>query len=93
MATRKALKSESNDESVEFTFRGLTLSIPVGKSMSIDALEAFEENKLAKFVSLSLGAEQWDSVKKSGSFTVGDLGDLVAAMTEAMGTSQGESKR
>lgn len=89
MGTRKALKGESNDENVTFKYRDLDLSIAVGKQMDIDALEAFEDNKLVRFVSLSLGPEQWAKVKANG-FTVGDLGDLVQAMTEAMGTSKGE---
>ena len=93
MATAKKppnpLEAEANDESVEFEFRGVKLTAPMGDAYPIEAIEAYEENKMVSFVKVMLGPAQMSKVSKELK-TLKDLRELAEAMTAAQDTSLGE---
>lgn len=90
MAVRKALEAEAKDESIKFTFRGVSLVVSTGENVDIDVMKAYEDGKMVTFVMATVGREQWSKLQKAGVKTVKDLNELADAMFAAMGSSSGE---
>lgn len=82
------LEAEANNDFVEFSFRGVKLNIPTGDKVPRAAIRAFEHNQVITFIELMLG-DDWFKVEPKVP-TMGDVKELADALTEALGSNQGE---
>lgn len=83
MATTAA-KAEARDETLSFRFENVTYRIAPADEWDLDALEAFEDGKVATFLRSVLGADQWAKFRAKPR-KVTDLTALAEAMQKAMG--------
>jgi hypothetical protein len=79
-------KAEATDQPVSFSYDGKDYTISPSSEWSLDALEAFEDEKVIRFVRLVLGPVQWAAFK-STSPKVQDFNDFMEALGEASGIS------
>lgn len=89
MAVRKVKDNDSSPEEISFKFRGVDLVMPIGGDLPLDALEAFEDNKVTRFIALALGEAQWNKIRAL-KLKLSDLSELVKVIADAMGTTPGE---
>jgi hypothetical protein len=82
--TAPAAKNEATSSAVPFTFDGVEYTIAPSMSWDLDALEAFENDRIAACVRLILGTDQWAAFRAKPR-TVGDLNALFEAMQKAAG--------
>lgn len=68
---------------VVFTYDEETYTIPSADEWSVEALEAFEDGKIATLLREVLGPEQW-STFKSKRRTMSDLNDLFEAANKRL---------
>lgn len=76
--------AEALDQDVEVVFHGVTFSIPPTTRWPFEAIEAYEDGKVAKFLTTLLGDAQaaaWRALKP----TVADLGEFVTTIQGALG--------
>lgn len=66
-----------------FTFDEVDYSVPPADEWSVDAIEAFEDGKIATLIREILGAEQWATFKEKPR-TIKDLNALFTAADKAM---------
>jgi len=66
-----------------FVFDEQTYTIPTADEWSIEALEAFEDGKIATLMREVLGSEQWATFKAKRR-TMSDLNDLFGAANKAL---------
>lgn len=85
-STKPAAAHEALGESIPVDFRGVSLLILPSSEWPFEALEAFEEGKVATFLRLILGKDQYAEVRKVTP-KVGDARDLVEAIQDALGIS------
>lgn len=78
-------KADALGNNVSFEFDGDTYVIPPASEWDLDALEAFEADKVVTCVRLILGDAQWSGFRKTHR-TVGDLNRMFAALQRAGGT-------
>lgn len=79
-----AVKAEALETAVPFTYDGESYTIAPSKDWDLDALEAFEDGRIAACVRLVLGADQWRQFRAKQR-TIGDLNGLFAKAQEAAG--------
>lgn len=85
MATKKnPVAAEVEGGLVEFEWRGVTFHVPVSDEWPYEALEAFEDGKVTKFLSALLGDEEHDKFKALRP-KASDVEEFVVAMQEALG--------
>lgn len=86
--TRKTTPTaaEALGEKVPFTHNGVDYLVDPTTEWPYEALEAFEDGKLATFLRSVLGEEQHDAFKATKP-RVSDVGDLVQAVQAALGIS------
>jgi hypothetical protein len=83
MPTAKtAAKAEALGEHITFDFDGETYEITPASEWDLDALEAFENDKVVTCVRLILGPDQWMRFRAAHK-TVGDLNRMFAAVQRA----------
>lgn len=75
---------------VEFTYRDVELSMPLGEDLPLEAAEALEREEIVGFVAAALGPEQWTAVRATGPMSLRDFNELMEAFKEAEGASLGE---
>ena len=81
-----AAKAEATEKPVTFDFDGRAYTIAPSSEWSLDALEAFEDEKVISFVRAILVPVQWTEFK-SKHRKPADLSDLMEALGEASGIS------
>lgn len=79
-------KAEALGERITFEWRGETFSILTTEEWPFEAMEAFEDGKLTKFLREILGPVEYAHFK-SLKPKVSDLNDFVDAAQEALGIS------
>lgn len=79
MSANTPAKAEALGARITFEFDGETYDIAPAAEWDVDALEAFEDQKIITCVRLILGAEQWQRFKAKPR-TMGDLNGLFTAM-------------
>lgn len=77
-------KAEATSAPIEFEFEGENYSIPPASEWDLDALEAWEEGKVATLVRALLGPEQYATFR-SVPRTVGDLSRFAETLQDAVG--------
>ena len=83
MTAPKPTASAADPVFATFTFEGAKYTIPEADEWSLDALEAYEDGKVATLIREILGAAQWATFK-SKPRTVADLTALFEAAQVAM---------
>jgi len=78
-----ARKAEA-DGFLDIEQNGITLRVPLGRSVPLDAYEAFTEGKEMLGTKLLLGEEQWNAFKATNP-TVGDFEQIGLKLNEALG--------
>lgn len=86
--TTSPVKADATGADVPFTFDGETYYTTPPAKWSLDAIEAFEADKVATCVRLLLGDDQWKRFK-SKPRTIGDLNDMFQALQSAAVGSSG----
>ena len=76
--------AEALDERVPFTFAGVDYLMPATSAWPFEALEAFEDEKIATFLRHVLGTEQMEAFRMTRP-TVADFQAFVVAMQKALG--------
>lgn len=79
-----AVKAETIDAKLTFTFDGEKYVITTPKKWDIEVTEAFEDGKAVSAARTILGPEQWSRFKSKPRNTE-DLGALYDAMTPVLG--------
>lgn len=70
---------------VSFDFEGHTYDVPKAEEWTLEALEAYEDGRVATLVREMLGAEQWAAFKDSPEpRKVGDLNRFFEAAQKAL---------
>lgn len=72
----------SND--VTFEHEGTSYTIPAPAEWSLDAIEAFEDEKIVTLVREVLGAAQWKAYKAEKRRTASDLESLFGSIEKAL---------
>lgn len=67
-----------------FDYDGVTYTVPDADEWSLDALEAYEDGKVATLIREILGSAQWATFK-SKPRKIADLNGLFEAAQEALG--------
>jgi hypothetical protein len=78
--------AEALDERVPFTFGGVDYLLPATSAWPFEALEAFEDGKVATFLRHVLGDEQMATFRATKP-TVADFQELVVALQKGLGIS------
>jgi hypothetical protein len=73
------VKAEALNDTIRFSYDGEQYEIPSAADWDVDALEAFEDQKIITCVRLILGPEQWKRFKAKKR-TMGDLNGLFTEM-------------
>lgn len=77
------VKAEALNQDVTFTFDGESYTITSAAEWDLDALEAFEDQKVVTCVRLILGADQYKRFKTKRR-TVGQLNAMFVEMQRAL---------
>lgn len=83
---KSAAASEALAESVPVTFKGHTYGVIPSSEWPLEAIEAFEDGKVATFVRSILPADDYAAFKAT-SPKVSDLGPFVEAIRKGLGIS------
>ena len=78
-----ARKAEA-DGFIDIEQCGVTLRVPLGLKVPLDAYEAFHDGNEMLGTKLLLGEEQWAALKAANA-TVGDFAEIGEKLTEALG--------
>lgn len=81
-------KDEAFAKETIFSYDGLEFIVAPASDWSLDALEAFEDQRMISFLRELLGPEQWASFKEKPR-TSADVEGLVNALMEASSTPNG----
>lgn len=83
-ARKSAAAAEALNEAVPFRARGIDFELAPSAEWDFEAIEAFEEGKIATFLRLILGAEQYAAFKATKP-KVGDVDEFVTELQKALG--------
>jgi hypothetical protein len=78
--------AEALDERVPFSFGGVDYLVPTSADWPFEALEAYEDEKIATFLRHVLGDEQMTAFRATKP-TVADFQELVVALQKGLGIS------
>lgn len=79
-----AAAAEARGDLVSFTARGITFSIDTAANWDYEALEAFENGRIATFLRMILGEEQHAAFRATKP-KVHEVNDFVAELQKALG--------
>lgn len=85
MALKPPAKVDAIGETIDFDFDGDTYTVPPASAWDLDAIEAFEADKMTTCVRLILGQAQYAKFKAKPR-NVADLRNMFAALQTAVGT-------
>ena len=83
-AKKNPTAAEALGESVPMTYNGVDYLVPPASEWDYEALEAFEEGRIAGFLKAVLGEEQHAAFKATRP-KVSDVNGLVEAIQKALG--------
>jgi hypothetical protein len=79
-----AQQAEADDGFVTIELRGITLRVPVGGKVSLEAIDLFRDGDNYAGTRAMLGEEQWKRLKATGA-TAADLDELGLKLKDATG--------
>lgn len=82
--TKSAAAAEALSEKVPFTARGVDFLLDPSSEWDFEAIEAFEEGRIAAFLKLILGEKQYAAFKATKP-KVGDVDAFVLDLQKALG--------
>jgi hypothetical protein len=82
--TKSAAAAEALGEKIPFHARGVDFELAPSSEWDFDAIEAFEEGRIATFLKLILGAKQYAAFKATKP-KVGDVDAFVLDLQKALG--------
>lgn len=82
--TKNPTAAEALGAPIPFTFEGVDYSVPTSADWPFEALEAFEDNKVATFLRLVLGEDQIAAFRATKP-SVGKFQELVVELQKALG--------
>lgn len=83
-STSNPVEAEALDLRVEFVWRGETFKVLPSSEWPYEAIEAFEEGQIARFLRAILGEEEHNHFKSLHP-KASDVSDFVTAMQSALG--------
>jgi len=75
MSVKPPAKVDATGELIEFVYDGQPYAVPPASAWDLEALDAFEDNKVSTCVRLILGEAQWKTFRAKRR-TVGDLNGI-----------------